>query len=532
VAEIPREPENKGDAPSLVPKSESRRPHLLGFWPFLRRFSQLLFLAVFLILFVLTDYRGRDEIPFAVNAFFRFDPLVLTTYVLSAKTFTLLLVPAVLVLAASVLFGRFFCGWICPLGTTLDLVTKKIPKIMALPRLLRGNARYYLLFALLFAALFGVNLAGLLDPMAIFVRFLTFLFYPLLGQTAREGWTALYHVLGDNRDYLDAGYRLLRDYLLPFRQTLYPLAFLSLIIFAGILVLELFGRRTWCRYLCPLGSLLSLAARLSPLKRLPGRLCNDCNGCKDVCAAPFDEGVLAQQDCLRCLSCVSTCANGRPRFKFAPIVSPFKRPFSQERRVLVGGLASGFLLSRVFAFNNSSQTLLRPPGVTDEFDFLEKCVRCGECMKVCSRNALYPVGISAGVYNLYSPILIPRLGYCEYNCNLCGQVCPTRAIPRLPLADKQKAVIGRAVVNRNLCLPYAKKTPCLVCEEHCPVPEKAIKLETTEETGVTGRRMMMRPVIDEKLCNGCGICEYVCPLEEGAAIRVYPLKDRPGTRLG
>ena len=153
----------------------------------LRRFSQILFLAIFLILFVLTDYRGKDEIPFAVNIFFRFDPLVMASYVLSAKTFALLLLPAVLVLVATMLFGRFFCGWFCPLGTVLDLATKSIPKIAPVPRFIRGNVRYYLLLALLFAALLNVNLTGLLDPMAVFVRFLTFLFYPVVGETAAAG---------------------------------------------------------------------------------------------------------------------------------------------------------------------------------------------------------------------------------------------------------------------------------------------------------------------------------------------------------
>lgn len=496
---------------------------------FLRRLSQSILLAAFLVLFVLTDYRGKDNISFAVNLFFRLDPLVLVTYILSAKTFVLLLLPAVIILAASMMFGRFFCGWICPLGTALDLTAGKIPTRWT-PRLLQGSARYYLLLTLLFAALFNVNVAGLFDPMAIFVRFLTFLLYPLVGQTVRQGWAGIYYILGDSRDYLDSTYGLLRDYILPFRQTFYPLAFLSLVLFAGVFLLELFGRRTWCKYLCPLGALLSLAARLSPLKRLPGRLCKDCTDCHAVCAATFQEGNLNQQDCIRCLSCVSTCTKKRPRFRFAPIVNPFRQPFSHERRVLVGGLASGFLLSRVFAFNSPSQNLLRPPGVSDETGFRKKCVRCGECMKVCSRNALYPVGIMNGLYDVYTPMLIPRLGYCEYNCNLCGQVCPTEAIPRLTLAEKQKAVIGRAVIDRNLCLPYAKNTPCLVCEEHCPIPEKAIKLESPGERVNSSDRLITfgRPVIDETLCNGCGICEYVCPLEEKAAIQIYPLKRRSG----
>ena len=83
-------------------------------------------------------------------------------------------------------------------------------------------------------------------------------------------------------------------------------------------------------------------------------------------------------------------------------------------------------------------------------------------MKVCLRSALYPDLTRAGVTGLFMPVIIPRLGYCEYNCTLCGQVCPTGAIPRLPLEQKRKSVIGTAVIDKNTCLPYAKKLNCLV----------------------------------------------------------------------
>ena len=109
------------------------------------------------------------------------------------------------------------------------------------------------------------------------------------------------------------------------------------------------------------------------------------------------------------------------------------------------GLVSGLFVSRMFGGGKprpGRRGLLRPPGVGDEEDFLRKCVRCGECMKVCLRSALYPASLQAGLYGLYTPTLVPRLGYCEYNCSLCGQVCPTGAIPKLPLDQKKKAVIG------------------------------------------------------------------------------------------
>jgi polyferredoxin len=486
------------------------------------RISQLVFLAVFLVLFVTTDYRGQDTISVAVNSFFRANPLVLATYVLAAKTFTLLLLPAVVLTIFSLLLGRFFCGWICPLGTIIDLVTKRIRKTVPLA-FLRSNLRYYVLFTLLFAALFGVNLAGILDPIALLIRFLTFLLYPLIGFLTRQGWNGLYSVLGDNLDSIDPAYRFLKTYLLPFRETFYPLAFTSLLFFALVLLLERYEERNWCKNLCPLGTLLGLCGRFSLFRRIPGRLCKDCGECREYCPTAFDEEVLQKEKCILCLDCQRRCPQSRVRFVVGSRAG-HKEPFSPDRRVVLTGLASGLLLSRVFSFRlpQHEERLLRPPGVGDEGKFLSKCVRCGECMKVCPRNALYPAAFQAGLYGLYTPIVMPRLGYCEYYCNLCGQVCPTEAIPNLPLLKKQKSIIGLAVLDKNHCLPYARRMNCIVCEEHCPIPEKAIRFEMVEETDYEGKRVSLRrPYIVEELCNGCGICEYVCPVQEKAAVEVF-----------
>ncbi len=485
------------------------------------RFSQILFLAAFLVLFVATDYRGKDEISVAVNSFFRADPLVAISYLLSAKTFTLLLFPALVVLLFSALLGRFFCGWICPLGTLIDLATKHTKKTAPLS-FLKGNFRYYLLSALLVAALFNMNLAGLFDPMAILIRFLTFTFYPLFGYLARQGWVELYSLLGDSRDYLEGGYGFIRTYLLPFRSTLYPLSFISLVILLAIFIMERFERRNWCRNVCPLGTLLGLVGSLSFLKRTPGRLCGDCGDCRAHCPTGFDEEILQKRDCILCLDCQRKCPSRRVNFRFA-LKTGKEKLFSPGRRVFVTGIVSGIFASRIFTPHTAYEgRLLRPPGVRDENGFLKACVRCGECMKVCLRSALYPASLQAGLYGLYTPTVVPRLGYCEYSCNLCGQVCPTGAIPNLPLEDKKKVVIGLAVFDRDHCLPYARKMNCMVCEEHCPIPDKAIRFEPMEETDRSGKKITVkRPYVVDDLCNGCGICEYVCPVEEKAGIEVF-----------
>lgn len=490
------------------------------------RISQLLFLAIFLVLFVATEYRGKDEISAAINSFFRANPLVAVSYLLSVKGFTLLLLPGLLVLLLAIPLGRFFCGWICPLGTIIDLVTGRISKVAPL-KILKTRLKYFLLITLLGASLFGVNMSGIFDPIAILVRALTFFFYPLLGDAVRSGWSGLYGLVGEHRDYLGFFYDFLRTYLLPFRETFYPLAFLSSAMFVAILFLERYEERNWCKNLCPLGTLLGAVSRFSLFRRVPQRLCKDCGDCKNLCPTAFDQEVLQKENCILCMNCSLKCRYQRVRFSFGTPRREQKEPL-MGRRVFVGGMVSGFFLSRLFSFTlpaSASDRLLRPPGVRNEDEFLKKCVRCGECIKVCLKSALYPAVLQSGVYGVFTPVFIPRLGYCEYNCNLCGQVCPTEAIPRQPLEMKKKSVIGAAVVDENHCLPYAKKINCIVCEEHCPVPEKAIRFQVVRETNPEGRHVVLKkPYVVEELCNGCGICENKCPIEGKGAIEVFSKK--------
>ena len=147
-------------------------------------------------------------------------------------------------------------------------------------------------------------------------------------------------------------------------------------------------------------------------------------------------------------------------------------------------LASGLVLPAYAQIGAQTRLvnpeLIRPPGSLEEKRFLDRCVRCGECLKVCPLNALQPIGLESGWGGIFTPRLIPRIGYCEFNCTLCGQVCPTGAIEQLDLPRKQKTVIGLAYFDKNRCLPYARGVPCIVCEEHCPTPDKAIKFREVE----------------------------------------------------
>jgi ferredoxin len=232
----------------------------------------------------------------------------------------------------------------------------------------------------------------------------------------------------------------------------------------------------------------------------------------------------------------------------------------------VGGAAEGPALH--------NPLLIRPPGAVDESEFLQRCIRCAECMKVCPTNGLQPATLEAGIEGMWTPILVPRIGYCEYYCTLCGQVCPTGAIQQLDVDTKIKTIIGTAFFDFNRCLPYAFGVDCIVCEEHCPTSPKAIWFER-ERRSVRGEaeslaaqtdpygsgdeqvwlspteqapaddaadeydayesqdysdpygsvgsgdpEYVLKPKIDLDLCIGCGICEKVCVVADKPAVYI------------
>ncbi len=184
---------------------------------------------------------------------------------------------------------------------------------------------------------------------------------------------------------------------------------------------------------------------------------------------------------------------------------------------------AGVLLARSGTEAKAANALrIRPPGVTDEGKFLAHCIRCSQCMKVCPTAVLQPALLQAGVEGLWTPVLEMRLGYCDYGCNACGTICPTGAIPKLELDAKRQQVLGLARVDQNRCLPWAYGMPCIVCEEMCPTPQKAIRLEEATVNDANGQAVtLQRPFVLREMCIGCGICETKCPMQGEAAIRVF-----------
>ena len=494
--------------------------------------SQTLFLFLFLFLLSQTEYHGQDVIAYPVKVFLEIDPLILLTTFLSSHTVAVGLYLSLVVILVTAVFGRVFCGWFCPLGTLNDLVGSfhKRKKTKDESRLDKHGVKvkYYVLTGLIIAALFGIHYAGILDPIALTIRSLAVAVSPALNYLVHGAFDLAYRAdLAVVSEASDEVYQFLRNHVISFDRPSFIQGSLIGFLFLGILGLNFVRKRFWCRYACPLGALLGLMSRFSLLNHeLESGACNNCKLCLATCsggARPDTQEDWRGSECVLCMNCHSVCPTQAVSFKLGR-PRPGTRRTDLKRRYLIQAGAVGVGSLALFRLNPVRETgaagLVRPPGSVEEAEFLRRCVKCGECMKVCITNGLQPTFMQAGFEGIWSPILVPTIGYCEFNCTLCGQVCPTDAIEELPLEVKQKRKIGLAFVDQNRCLPYAFGINCIVCEEHCPTSPKAIKFEPRVISKPEGDFELKLPVVDPEVCTGCGICEYYCPVGEKAAIRV------------
>jgi len=146
---------------------------------------------------------------------------------------------------------------------------------------------------------------------------------------------------------------------------------------------------------------------------------------------------------------------------------------------------------------------IRPPGAIEEDDFIYKCVRCGECIKVCPVNCLEPVPLDKGILEFGTPHIIPRKKACLL-CLNCGKICPTGAIQK---AKIEEVKMGTAKINTDRCIVWQENKDCFVCMEVCPV----VAIYKNENG---------KPVVNPEVCVGCGQCEQNCPVSGEGAIKV------------
>ena len=442
---------------------------------------------------------------------------------------------------------RGFCGYVCPLGTLLDLFDWALGRWVR--RLRVGSdgwwvhLKYYLLVATLIAALLGVLLCGFVAAIPVLTRGMAFLLTPLQMGFGR-GWHQVAPIRLGN--------------------------LVSIVLFLIVPALGLLRPRFWCKYVCPTGAVFSLANHFRLTQRKVESSCIGCKRCVEVC--PFDaikpDFTTRVTDCTFCQTCGGACpvraiqfvgrwekANGKVVSGEWRVVSgewraetsstlnpqpstlnsqltthhsPLSTPHSLGRRRFLattiggvsgclGGAGAAALIGTTGARLEARQYRpVRPPGSVPEEEFLRMCVRCGECFQACPNNVLQPLGFQQGLEGLWTPEVVADWSGCEPSCSNCGQVCPTGAIRALPLDEKRVARIGLAVVNRQTCLPYAGREACQLCVDECVTAGyHAIEfIRVGTEVDQSGQPIedsgFLAPVVLPERCVGCGLCQTRC----------------------
>lgn len=455
----------------------------------------------------------KEVIP--AETFLIIDPLVSLSTAIASRSWVWSLMCAAVILIVCVLIPRGFCGYLCPLGTTIDLfdwaIAGRVKKFRVPDDGWWVHVKYYLLAGTLVAAVCGVLVSGFFSAIPVITRGMLFLVDPVQSGVAR-GW----HLIPS----VNVGH------------------FVSLFLFGAVLCLGFLRPRFWCKYVCPSGAIFSLGNLFRVTERKVESSCINCNKCVEIC--PFDaikpDFTTRTTDCTLCQSCGGVCPTHAIKFVERWNVVELKvenDPPTNEtalgRRgffsLAAGGTAAAVGgvglagVTKAFGANlddPESFRPVRPPGSVPEQEFLEMCIRCGECFKACPNNVLQPEGFEQGLEGLWTPLVNADWAGCESSCNACGQVCPTGAIRALPLAEKKVARMGLAIVNEATCLPFAGREACDLCVQECnaagyrAIEYTQVGTEVDEDGQPIEGTGYLAPAVIEDLCVGCGLCQTRC----------------------
>ena len=455
------------------------------------------------------DFAVKERIN--AEIFLVLDPLVSFSTAIAGQTWVWSLIWAGVILAIGVFFPRGFCGYLCPLGTLIDLfdwsIGKRVDRFKIQRRGWWINLKYYLLLATLITAFFGIMLAGTVAAIPIITRGFLFILGPLQ-QGLMQGW---YQVPAMNTGHV-----------------------VSIMLFVVVLGLGFLRPRFWCRYVCPTGAVFSLSNLVfRASERKVEESCIDCDLCVKVC--PFDaiktDYSTRTMECTLCQTCAGACPTNAIKFvgrwdndRLKPKNQTIHEEVSVSRRgflvSVIGGVSTALATQLGFSapFEKTRPMVLpvRPPMSVPEDKFLELCISCGECYKVCPNNVLQSMGFDQGIENLWTPEVVADWAGCEPSCNNCGQVCPTGAIRALPLIEKKVARMGLAEVEHSTCLPWVDEEACQLCVDECNAAGyNAIEFERVHPKldgsgfSIEGTGFAAPKLIDD-LCVGCGLCQSAC----------------------
>jgi polyferredoxin len=543
----------------------------------IRRTVQLTLFAFFLVLFF-TSTTNSTFFGVPKDLFMMLDFLpTIYHWLLSHHLAVYAIGPGLFILLLTLWGGRIFCGWICPLGTLIDISDRLLYRKGRLFYNRKRsethrfrNFKFMYLLAGLGAAAFAVDILSFGDPLSLITRSFTFCFFGPIASVWNGILDAFDHAGLTDYLYSHIGWNMAAWHL---PTAVYQNNFIPMLMIIGIIALSGFQERFWCRNLCPYGALLGLLSRWSLLRHHVHMdeciHCKKCeiqsrHGCYDnLDRKATNEVTHAITECIQCFRCETICPpdviqirsavpawvqqqvfHKNPEQDHLPKPQP---PIDLGRRRILGAIGAGFLVSaaaksdatnyqgimRRYPKNNRA---MRPPGALPERQFLEACTRCSECMKVCPTNALQPALLETGPEGIWTPLLIPSIGPCAEKCTACGDICPTHAIQPFTWQDKRyKLKMGLANVDHNTCVAWNGGRDCIVCAEVCPysavifrdVFDDSLPKDPTQPITAPGNKGRTKrvPTVDEKLCTGCGICEYGCPVLPNHSIVVYTFQE-------
>jgi polyferredoxin len=487
-----------------------------------------------------------------VNWMIELDPLAGLGILLATHSIYSGLIWCIVTIVLTILVGRFFCGWVCPFGTIHQLTgyvanRGKSPARRAEKNGYKNaqNIKYMFLIFLLAVALPDLLtfISGLSEikpltfwgfvaiiiiliillslfeiftkPKTIIVSFLSVsLFTALLSMLPETSRILSSSLQTGLLDPIPLFYRSINLIFIPLLDgTFFSLSpaprfytgtFLIGAVFLSALSLNLYIPRFYCRFICPLGALFGLLGRFAIWR--VGKSEDKCPNClmceKDCEGACTPSAKIRTNECILCMNCLHTCPHDLIEYRTKISESGEQASPDLSKRKLVASFLSGIIAVPMIRLSGSAvktqnPRLIRPPGALDEPEFLTRCIKCGQCMKICPTNVIQPALSEAGIEGIWSPVLDFTIGTsgCQLNCIVCGHICPTSAIRPLSLdektgkkefASKGPVRIGTAFVDHGRCLPWAMDKPCIVCQENCPVSPKAIS--TKEAFNISGRQ--------------------------------------------
>jgi ferredoxin len=489
--------------------------------PILRRIRIVVSAVIFVCFFMIfTDLRHIIPADY-VNGlmFLQFIPSVVKF--LSIKT--LAATGFFLIIIITVLTGRTYCSFLCPLGIGQDIFSRiggRIRRKFRRYGFKRPHTilRYSVLGATMTAAIiWGIYSLTIMDPYSIFARFMTYFARPVV--------VLLNNIGADILGKFDI-YTISNIPITGFNLASYavPIAFFILV---G--TLSLIKGRLYCNMICPAGTLLGLLSKISLFRiKFEESACTRCGRCAIGCKASCIDFLKYDVDvsrCVDCFNCIHICQDKALSYsmvswkKKETVTDESKRKFVATTLLFLAGLPAAVSGQQKVAPKPKKDSTVKenrtfpvcPPGAVSIQDLNKWCTACSLCINICPNGVLQPAVRQYGIAGLMQPVMNYHKSFCTYNCTACTEICPTGALKPLMIEAKKLTQLGKANFIKDNCIVKTEKTACGACSEACPT--KAVYMIPYEGN-------LVIPEVNADICIGCGHCEFACPTVPYKAIFV------------